>query len=372
MIPPLLYKDDIMLASISTNKMQEMLNILEIYQKQNLLNFNMDKSECLTMKFNKLKRGNQSNELKLNNCTVKEVESYKLLGDMKINKGTLDDNISNKKKAAMGIINEIKFLVDQPTFKKQKMEISIKLIESILIPKILYGCETWTNVSKQQLKILEKIQKDAVTKTNSIPSTTPYEGITYECGLMPITYRIKMKRLVYLRKLIKMKDSRLTKKVYEEQKRLNLDKCWDSETKNDLKELNIDISEEQIGKLTSKEWKNMIVNRITSIIQKDMKECNKTKLRLLKNNCFGKKEYINHKHAANLLSLKLNMTDLKANYKGKHENALCRRCGAQEETIEHSFQCQNFKERSLNTNDLLKSDPTKLGKIFKMVEMFLS
>ena len=43
------------------------------------------------------------------------------------------------------------------------MEISIKLIESILIPKILYGCETWTNVSKQQLKILEKIPKDAVT-----------------------------------------------------------------------------------------------------------------------------------------------------------------------------------------------------------------
>ena len=39
---------------------------------------------------------------------------------MKNNKGTLDDNISNKKKAAMGIINEIKFLVDQPTFKKKK------------------------------------------------------------------------------------------------------------------------------------------------------------------------------------------------------------------------------------------------------------
>ena len=92
----------------------------------------------------------------------------------------------------------------------------------------------------------------------------------------------------------------------------------------------------------------MIINRITSLIQRDMKECNKTKLRLIKDNCFGKKDYIAHKDAANLLLLKLNMTDLKANYKGKHEDTLCRRCGAQEENIEHLFHCQNFKEKPLN------------------------
>ena len=67
-------------------------------------------------------------------------------------------------------------------------------------------------MSKQRLNTLEKIQKDAVTKTNSIPRKTPYQGITYECGLMPITHRIKMKRLVYLRKMIKIKDSRPTRR----------------------------------------------------------------------------------------------------------------------------------------------------------------
>ena len=101
-----------------------------------------------------------------------------------------------------------------------------------------------------------------------------------------------MKRLVYLRKMMKMKDSRLTKKVYKEQKRLNLNNCWNSEINNDLKELNINISEKQIGKLTSKEWKNMIMNRIISLTQRDMKECNKTKLRLIKDHCFGKKNIL--------------------------------------------------------------------------------
>ena len=114
------------------------------------------------------------------------------------------------------------------------------------------------------------------------------------------------------------------------------------------------------------------MNRITSSIQRDIKKCNKTKLRRIKNNCFGEKEYIAHKDPANLLLFKLNMTDLKANYKGKYENALCRRCGTQEENIEHIWQCQKFTERSLKIKNLLKSDSAKLVKIRKMVDIFLS
>ena len=66
------------------------------------------------------------------------------------------------------------------------------------------------------------------------------------------------------------------------------------------------------------------------------------------------------------------MTDLKANYKGKHEDALGRKCGAQEENIEHLFHCQKFREKPLNLKNLLKTDPTKLGKIFEKVKTFLS
>ena len=53
------------------------------------------------------------------------------------------------------------------------------------------------------------------------------------------------------------------------------------------------------------------------------------------NNCFRKKECITREKRSELLVLKLNITDLKANYKRKHENALCRRCGGQEETIKN-------------------------------------
>ena len=82
-IPPLLYQDDIMFASISIEKMQEMLNIPERFQKQNLLNFNLDKSETMKMTFGNKKRS-RTDKLKLNGETLNEVMKYKYLGDLKI------------------------------------------------------------------------------------------------------------------------------------------------------------------------------------------------------------------------------------------------------------------------------------------------
>ena len=71
---------------------------------------------------------------------------------------------------------------------------------------------------------------------------------------------------------------------------------------------------------------------------------NKTKLRLLIDNRFGKKEYIAHKDAANLLLLKLNMTDLKANCKGKYEDVLCRRLGLKKNTLNICFIAESLKK----------------------------
>ena len=68
------------------------------------------------------------------------------------------------------------------------------------MPKVLYACETWTNVTNKLFKDLEKLQKDAVTIINSLPKSMSYDGIVLECGLMPMEFRIKEKRLIYFHK----------------------------------------------------------------------------------------------------------------------------------------------------------------------------
>ena len=111
------------------------------------------------------------------------------------------------------------------SFKEKSLEICIRLIDCILIPKILYACQTWSKISKSQIKQLENIQKDALTIINCLQISTPYQGILYECGLKPMKYRIQEKRLTYWHKMLNMNDTRLVKQVYEEQKQLKLVNC---------------------------------------------------------------------------------------------------------------------------------------------------
>ena len=102
--------------------MQEMLAMAEDFQNRNLPKFNMEKSQCIRMNFDRRKSKVIEQPLKLNSK-------------------------HNKKRA---VVNEIKFLINQAPFKTRSMEICIKLIECILTPKVLYGCETWSKIPKKK------------------------------------------------------------------------------------------------------------------------------------------------------------------------------------------------------------------------------
>ena len=154
-----------------------------------------------------------------------------------------------------------------------------------------------------------------------------------------------------------MNESRLTKIVYEGQKRLNFPNCWHKEIINDLKMLDIDLKECYIRNLTKEQWKKVVREKMIKIKENNTKNIKKTKLRFVKGSQFGMKEYLGCEEASSLLKLKLNMVNLRANYKGKYTDSLCRRCGFYEEYIEHLWDCPNFyqkpkmKKTCLDTNN---------------------
>ena len=63
----------------------EGLSANEEFQKKKFLNFNLDKSEQMIMQYSKSKKF-QKETLILNGQVIKEVESYKYLGSLKITK----------------------------------------------------------------------------------------------------------------------------------------------------------------------------------------------------------------------------------------------------------------------------------------------
>ena len=105
-----------------------------------------------------------------------------------------------------------------------------------------------------------------------------------------MVYRIKLRRPLYLHKLLNMKETRLTKQVYQEQKHLNLKNCWYDEIMNDLIELNIKCSEKQISDLSRRDWKKVVKSQIIKRIEQQVKNSDKTRMRFMKKGNLGIKK----------------------------------------------------------------------------------
>ena len=110
---------------------------------------------------------------------------------------------------------------------------------------------------------------------------------------------------------------------------------------------------------------------IVDSINETNKKNSETKLRLIRNSHFGLKDYLKDtKIASDLLMLKLNMTDLKANYTAKYNNNTCRRCGKHKENIEHLWECKKFDIKNCSKHKLSSNDPKALKRIMREVKRF--
>ena len=80
--------------------------------------------------------------------------------------------------------------------------------------------------------------------------------------------------------------------------------------------------------------------------QEHLGKANKTKLRLIKYDKYERKEYLNTcsiKNVTKTMRYRLNMTKIKANYKGKCNDLTCDACKEEQETTEHIPNCKEYR-----------------------------
>ena len=108
------------------------------------------------------------------------------------------------------------------------------------------------------------------------------------------------------------------------------------------------------------------------ITEDNIKSNSKTKFGFFKGNKFKMKD-LGCEDAPSLLKLKLNMVDLRANYKEKYSDSLCRRCGAHEEYIEHLWDCPSFYQKPKMEKTCLVTNNSKILKnINSTLQKFLT
>ena len=79
--------------------------------------------------------------------------------------------------------------------------------------------------------------------------STPKEALYIILGKLPLKYIIKTRRLMYWWKLIHTDEKELTNKFYRAQKLMKEKTDWIQQIIQDLKDLNLKISDEEVSNM---------------------------------------------------------------------------------------------------------------------------
>ena len=145
------YADDIVLIAQSKEKLQEMLNIIDLYSDENGLSINLKKTECMVIsKYeNPMECG-----ITLKGTLIKQMNNFKYLGTWITNDGKCDKEI----KARIAMAKETFYKLTN-TFYNHNIRLGTKLnvLNTYVYSILLYASECWT-LSAAMTKRLEAVE----------------------------------------------------------------------------------------------------------------------------------------------------------------------------------------------------------------------
>ena len=132
----------------------------------------------------------------------------------------------------------------------------------MLINSILSSSESLYNIEKKHIDKLESCDKDLLVRLFSVPHTCSYESLYLETGCLPIQFIIQGRRLMYFWTLLHKSEKEFVKKVFDTQKEFSSKNDWVILVHKDMKELNIDLSEDTIMKMKKSKFKKNIKEKL--------------------------------------------------------------------------------------------------------------
>ena len=65
------------------------------------------------------------------------------------------------------------------------------LYKTVFLPRFLYNCETWANLSDNAFSNLQKVQLNYLRRIMEVPRSILIHGIFLELGILPIQFEIE-------------------------------------------------------------------------------------------------------------------------------------------------------------------------------------
>ena len=168
----------------------------------------------------------------------KKVEE-KYLGDIVSVDGRNIKNIKARVAKGKGINSRILSILDGIPFGQYYFEVALILRNSLLVSSMLCNSESWYNITKAEMSLLESIDLQFLRSILKVPKSTPKEMLYLELGCLPFQYLIKKRRILFLHYLLNEKKNSMLNRFLMTQINTRKKKDWIVQVFQDLKELNL-------------------------------------------------------------------------------------------------------------------------------------
>ena len=211
-IGALAFVDDIVSAgnSDASNNTIRSCKMMEVKKK---ITFNTDVGKSAVMRINK-KKENGNITATVKKGRFGEVTEYKLLGTWIDESGKYMINIKKNQQRLPFMINNTKAYANHYNMGKLAISGRMKIMECVLMPGLLHGIEAYPTLTKEELKMLEKMQGKIIRELVEVPPTTPYDALLMELGLPTMKARIAYRKLMLYHNLANSDEKKNSKASY--------------------------------------------------------------------------------------------------------------------------------------------------------------
>ena len=185
-INSLFWADDLVLFSKDEKGLQNMLNILENYCKENELTVNTKKTKCMI--FNKTGRL-LLRPFYLNGVQLEMVRSYKYLGFLLTPSGELNTGLKDLRDRAFRAFMKVKN--DMGGSFNQDIPLILSLVDALIKPILLYASDFWGCFKLPRFDPIQSLYMSMMKQILGVQKQTTNIGVLLELGKTPISIEAK-------------------------------------------------------------------------------------------------------------------------------------------------------------------------------------
>ncbi len=280
---------------------------------------------------------------KINKGLIKRTEEHKALGMWIDESGQYGVNIVKNNTRLSHMIEIVKAIGSSWNVGTLAIATRIKLVSSVILQSILDNIQVIPQLTNNEMKDLENMQKKILARMLEVPMSAPYMGLLMETGSWTMQARIEYKKLMLYHNIKHSEEDRVIKQIVRVQEEEERPGTWNEEVKLIIKKYGI---EKDVEKVMKSEWKNEAKKKIGKNVEEEIRKCCKemSKTRTIMDDEYKMKTYFDEttvSEATDILRTRLHITKITCNY-GKNDN--CPLCGhVGHIRTEHYFECAMVK-----------------------------